>query len=91
MARENDIRLSSEEVLDFSKQVIRQQFMQYGYYDFPEDKLEDYAKEYLKKEEERRRIQETLVGNKTFEILKGKFNLDNKEVSYDEFVKIVNE
>jgi trigger factor len=90
IARENDIKLSSEEVLGFAKQVIRQQFMQYGYYDFPEDKLEEYAKGYLEKEEERRRIQETLVGNKTFEILKGKFTLDNKEVGYEEFIKIVN-
>jgi trigger factor len=88
IAKENEIRLTTEEVNEFAKQVIRQQFMQYGYYDFPEDKLEEYAQGYLKKEEERRRIQEAILSNKTFDILKGKFTMDNKEVTYEEFVKI---
>ncbi len=91
IAKENNIRLTIEEVKDFAKQVIKHQFMQYGYFDFPEDKLEEYATSYLQKEEEVRRIQETLIGNKTFDILKEKFTLDNKELSYEEFIKIVTE
>lgn len=91
IAKDNNIRLTIEEIKDFAKQVIRHQFMQYGYFDFPEDKLDEYANGYLKKEEEVRRIQETLISNKTFDILKEKFTLDNKEMPYEEFMKKVNE
>lgn len=91
IAKENEVKLTYEEVKAFAKEVIRSQFMQYGYFDFPEDRLDEYADKYLEREEEARRIQDSIISNKVFDILKEKFVLDTKELPYEEFLKVANE
>ena len=58
----------------------------------PEDKkLEEIAVKVMGNEEERKKIYNQLYDLKTMALYKEKFTLKQKEVTYDEFVKLATE
>lgn len=83
-----DIKISEEELLDFAKHIAFQQFAQYGMTNLTPDVFEDYAKKMLADNNTRNRMAETVGDNKLFNAVRGKINLEEKEVSLDEFRKI---
>lgn len=89
VARENELKIKEEELIAHTKDVFRQQFIQYyGIADVPDDTLEKYAKESLGREEERNRYMESLMENKVFEFMQKTVKLDTKEVTLQEFNKM---
>jgi trigger factor len=89
VARENDIKIKEEELIAHTKDIFRQQFIQYyGIADVPEETLEKYSIESLGREEERNRYMESLMENKVFEIMQKTAKLDTKEVTLQEFNKM---
>lgn len=89
MIKDNDIKVSEEEALAFAKELIRMQYMQYGLANIPDENLIGYAKEYLKKDEERRRIFERKYEDKVFEFIKSQVKLDVKSISWEKFNKML--
>lgn len=86
--RENDIKVEHEELLDFTKQIVMQQMAQYG--QMPEGlDLDKIAHNVLGNQEEAQRINDQLFQQKLMEFFKNTFKIDEKEVTYDEFVKAV--
>jgi trigger factor len=89
VARDNEMKIKEEELVAHTKEVFRQQFVQYyGIADVPDDTLEKYAKESLGREEERNRYMESLMENKVFEFMQKTVKLDTKEVTLQEFNKM---
>ena len=89
VARENEIKIKEEELIAHTKDIFRQQFIQYyGIADVPEETLEKYSIESLGREEERNRYMESLMENKVFEIMQKTAKLDTKEVTLQEFNKM---
>ena len=89
VARENDMKIKEEELIAHTKDVFRQQFIQYyGIADVPEETLEKYSIESLGREEERNRYMESLMENKVFEFMQKTAKLDTKEVTLQEFNKM---
>ncbi len=88
IAKDEEIKIAEEEVLATAKELTAMQFQQYGMGGLPDEHLENYAKEILKKDEERRKIQDKLQEDKVLENLKEKIKLDTKAVSVKEFEKI---
>jgi trigger factor len=89
VARENELKIKEEELIAHTKDVFRQQFVQYyGIADVPDETLEKYAKESLGREEERNRYMESLMENKVFEFMQKTVKLDTKEVTLQEFNKM---
>ncbi len=89
VARENEMKIAEEELVSHTKDVFRQQFVQYyGIADVPDDTLEKYARESLGREEERNRYMESLMENKVFEFMQKTVKLDTKEVTLQEFNKM---
>jgi trigger factor len=89
VARENELKIKEEELIAHTKDVFRQQFIQYyGIADVPDDTLEKYARESLGREEERNRYSESLMENKVFEFMQKTVKLDTKEVTLQEFNKM---
>ena len=68
-----------------AKDATRAQFAQYGMLSVPEDILENYAKEMLKKKESIDGLVNRVVEAKLAAVLKGKVTLENKVVSVEEF------
>ena len=89
--KEHNLEVKNEDVLAHAKELIISNFAQYGQ-PAPEDKkLEEIAIQVLGNEEERKKIYNQLYDVKTMALYKEKFTLKDKEVTYDEFVKLATE
>ncbi len=90
LGKNNDLRITEEELLDFAKGYTRLQFSQYyGISDLPDEHLTNYAKELLKKDEERRKLSERKFEEKIIDFIKMTAKLDRKEISYEKFNKLL--
>jgi len=85
LAKENDIKVENEEMLKGAKAFARAQFQQYGMGQIPDEYLENYASEILKKEEEARRIADQVMEKKLLDIIRESMKIEEKEVSWEEF------
>jgi trigger factor len=83
-----EIRVSAEEALGMAKGIVRNQYLQYGISNVPEDYLENYAKEMLSKPEEARRIYDQKAEEKLMASIKSTVSLNDKEVSSEKFRKL---
>lgn len=85
---ENNIEVKEEEVLGYAIDMTRAQFAQYGLTNLPDEHLEGYAKEMLKKDEERKKMFERIFEQKVVDFIKESVKLEPKEVSVEEFGKL---
>ncbi len=72
-------------------EAARVQFAQYGMNNVPKEYLENYAQEMLKKRESIDGLVDRAIDVKLTEVLKGVVKLAEKEVSLDEFNKLMEE
>lgn len=86
--RDNEIKVEESEVLDAAKEVTAAQFAQYGLANMPDEQLEQYAQEILKKDDERRKLYEKKFEDKVVDFIKDLVKLDTKEVTTEEFQKL---
>ena len=84
----NDIKVEQEDVVNMAKEATRAQFAQYGMMSVPEDLLENYAKEMLKKKESVEGLVNSVVETKLASALKSQVTLENKPISAEEFNKM---
>ena len=85
---QNDIKVEKEDVVNMAKEATRAQFAQYGMINVPDELLENYSKEMLKKRESVEALVNRVVEAKLSEILKGQVTLNHKAVSAEEFNKM---
>ncbi|MBO7269835.1 MAG: trigger factor, partial [Bacteroidales bacterium] len=83
--KKNDIKIENADVLAMAKTITKAQFAQYGMANVPEELLEQYAGEMLKKPEQARNLQDQAMSQKVAEFLKGAVKLTVKEVTTEEF------
>lgn len=88
LVKANNVKVENAEVMDMAKQATRAQFAQYGMMNVPDEMLENYAKEMLKKENSVDNLVNRVIENKLAAALKGQVKLDNKTVSVEEFNKM---
>jgi trigger factor len=86
--RTNEIKVDEEEVLASAKEALLLQFQQYGLSSIPDEHLTNYAKETLKKDEERRKFFEKKYEDKVIDFLKGAVTLTDKEITPEDFNKL---
>jgi trigger factor len=89
LVKENNLKVEEADITAFGKRVAKAQFAQYGMISVPEDVLENYAKDMLKNKETLRNVVDRAVEEKLSSWLKEQVTLDVKEVSAEEFGKIV--
>ena len=88
LVKANDIKVEQEDVVNMAKEATRAQFAQYGMMSVPEDLLENYAKEMLKKKESVEGLVNRVVETKLASALKSQVKLNNKTISAEEFNKM---
>lgn len=91
LIKENDLKITDEEIIEFAKMQTRMQFQQYGLSNVPDEHIENYAMESLKREEDRRRILERKYEDKVLEHLKGSINTESKDITPEDFDKLFEE
>lgn len=88
IAREQDVKVDAEDLKRFAKIYVHYQMASYGMGELPDNFIEGYAEEMLKKEEQRNKIAEAVVEEKVFEWIKESVKLDEKKVDREEFEKL---
>lgn len=88
IARDNDVKISEEELLKEAENLTRYQFQQYGLFYASDEQINSYAKETLKREEEAKRIADKILEEKVILIMKELVKLEEKSVKVEEFNKL---
>lgn len=84
-----EVKVQHEDVLETAKTFARIQFAQYGMINLPEENLTSYAAEMLKNEQQAQGLVERTVENKLAAKVKETVTIKVKEVTMDEFRKLV--
>ena len=87
----NNIKVEEADLKAVAKEAIRAQFAQYGMSNVPDDVLENYAAEQLKKRENVDNFVDRAVETKLTEALKNVVKLNQKEVTLEDFNKLMQE
>ena len=88
LVKANEIKIEQQDVADMAKEATRAQFAQYGMMSVPEDVIENYSKEMLKKKETVDALVSRAVDTKLSAALKGQVSLEQKTISAEEFNKM---
>ena len=83
------IEIKDEDLKAVAKNAMRAQFAQYGMSNVPDDVLENYAEEQLKKRENIDNFVDRAIDLKLTEVLKNVVKLDEKAISLDDFNKLL--
>jgi trigger factor len=87
--RDQNMQINDDEVKAMARDMVYQQFQQYGMLQGLEDAMDGMVARYLEKKENLNRVYENLSEFKTFSYLKSIVNRDTKEVTYESFQEIV--
>ena len=88
IAKAINLEIKEDEVLEQAKETIRTQFRQYGINNLPDEQMNMYAVNMLKKEADVRKIVEKLTEDKVVAHIKENAGIDVKEVTSEEFAKL---
>ena len=86
----NDIKIEDKDVKAAAIQATRFQFAQYGMNNIPDEYLEQYASEMLKKKEQVNALVERGIDTKLTAVLKTVVTLNHKSISVEDFGKMFN-
>lgn len=88
LVKDNDIKVEPDDIKEYARQATRAQFAQYGMTNIPDQLLDNYSQEMLKKEETVRGLVDKAVEDKLVNVLKEKFTLDVQEITVEDFQKL---
>jgi len=83
------VKVEDADLKAVAREAIRAQFAQYGMSNVPDDVLDNYADEQLKKRENVENFVDRAIDQKLMQALKDIVKLNEKEVSLDEFNKMM--
>ena len=82
------IKVEEEDIKAMAREATRAQFAQYGMMNIPDELLDNYSKEMLKKRETVDGLVNRAIETKLSAAIKGVVKLKNKKVTVDEFNKL---
>jgi trigger factor len=82
------IKIEDADVKEAAKEAARAQFAQYGMNNVPDEYLENYASDMLKKKEYVDNLVDRSIDRKLTAVLKNVVKLNEKEISLDDFNKL---
>lgn len=88
MVKANGIKVEESDVMAQAREATRAQFAQYGMMNIPDELLDNYAKDMMKKRETVDNLVDRAVETKLVDALKKQFRLKRKKVSMAEFNKL---
>ncbi|WP_454800755.1 trigger factor [Mucilaginibacter phyllosphaerae] len=88
LMKENNIDIKYEEVFEFAKGSLEQQFRMYSPQALTEEQLGQYTVQYLQNKENANKVFEQVKALKVFDYIKSVITLDNKEILFSDFNKL---
>jgi trigger factor len=89
--KDNDLQVSNDEAVDYTKDLLGKQYAQYGMMIPEEEEFNKMAMSVLGNKDEGKKIYDALYETKVMGYLKDAVKVEEKELSYDEFVKVASE
>jgi len=89
IVKDNELKITEEDVRTLAKEMALVQFRQYGLTNLTMEQLDNYANHMLKNEDERRKLVSKKQDDIILETIKSKVTLDIKEISNEEFNKLL--
>jgi trigger factor len=87
LIRENNLEVKFEDLKAFATDRIKEQMAQFGQMNPSEKELDDIAARVLSNQDEVKRLSEQLMNEKLLAFYKENIKLEEKEVTYEDFVK----
>ena len=91
LVKANNIKIEDADVKDAAKEAARAQFAQYGMNNIPDEYIDNYATDMLKKKEYVDSLVDRSIDRKLTEVLKGVVKLNEKTATLEEFNKMMSE
>ncbi len=91
LIKDQNVKVEQEDIKTAAKEAARAQFVQYGMTNLPEEYVENYANEIMKKQEAVDALVERAVDNKLAAAYKSVVKLNEKEISVEDFNKMMQE
>jgi trigger factor len=88
VAKDNEVKITEEELLHEAENITRYQFQQYGLFYATDEQISNYARETLKREEDAKRIADKILEDKVLAVLKELVKVETKSVTAEEFNKL---
>ncbi|MDR1600856.1 MAG: trigger factor [Tannerella sp.] len=85
----NGLQVENIDIENTAKKVARAQFAQYGMLSMPDHVVESYARDILKRKETYDEIAGRALHDKLTDWLKNRIEIETKEISHEEFAKLL--
>lgn len=89
LVRQTEIKIEDADIKATAREIVKMQFAQYGMLNAPDEILNNYADEMLKKQDSAERVLNRAVEVKLTAALKEKVTLESKTTSVEDFNKMV--
>lgn len=86
--KNNDLQVTNDEAVEYTKDLLGKQYAQYGMMIPEEEEFNKMAASVLGNQEEGKKIYDALYESKVMAYLKDAVKVEEKELSYDDFVKV---
>lgn len=90
ITREQEIKMTREDLLDQARKIAAYQFAMYGLNNAPEEQLNQYAESILSNEKEAKRIYEKVEEDLVLNYVRSVVTLDKKSISIDKLKELTN-
>ena len=91
LVKANNIKIEDADVKEAAKEAARAQFAQYGMNNIPDEYIDNYATDMLKKKEYVDSLVDRSIDRKLTEVLTGVVKLNEKTATLEEFNKMMSE
>jgi len=91
LAEQAEVKVNDDDVKEAARETARVQFAQYGMNNIPQEYIDNYADELLKKQETIQNFVDRAIDVKLTEAIKNKVQLNKQSISLDEFNKMMGE
>ncbi|MGA2405437.1 MAG: trigger factor [Bacteroidales bacterium] len=88
VARDNEVKISEEELQKEAEDITKNQFRQYGLFYATNEQITNYAKETLKRDDDAKRIADKILDEKVILLIKELVKLETSSVTVEEFNKL---
>lgn len=91
LVKDNHLHVHKEELEDYAAGYVRQQMAQFGQANIDDEQVKSIAQSVIQDQEQAQGMSDRILNDKMIAFFKENLKLEEKAVSYDEFVKLVNE
>lgn len=91
LVKAHDIKVEDQDIKEAVREAARAQFAQYGMSNVPDEYIDNYVNDLLKKQESMDAFVDRAIDSKLTQALKKSVKLNEKEISLDDFNKMLEE